>query len=65
MPVEGEGIELDGLSLVAERVARRRIGRVRIARLDGEPLQARMVLHPNGSVDGVDGPGGGGREADS
>jgi putative hemolysin len=33
VPTEGEQIECDGLILRAERVARRRIGRVRIARL--------------------------------
>ncbi len=34
VPSEGEGVDADGHRLIAERVQRRRIGRVRIAKLD-------------------------------
>jgi hypothetical protein len=36
VPIEGEQIECDGLVLHAERVARRRIGRVRIMAVAGD-----------------------------
>ena len=35
VPVEGEAVEIDGWRLVAERVQGRRIGRVRLSRLEG------------------------------
>ena len=38
VPSEGESIEVDGHVLVAEKVQGRRIGSVRIARVDGPPL---------------------------
>jgi len=38
VPSEGESVEVDGHLLVAEKVQGRRIGSVRIARLDGPPL---------------------------
>ncbi|HTZ08746.1 MAG TPA: hemolysin family protein [Acidimicrobiales bacterium] len=37
VPVEGEAVDVDGLRLVAERVQGSRIGRIRIATLDGPP----------------------------
>jgi hypothetical protein len=38
VPSEGESIEVDGHRLVAEKLQGRRIGSVRIARLNGPPL---------------------------
>ena len=40
VPSEGESIEVDGHLLVAEKLQGRRIGSVRIARLDGPPLHS-------------------------
>ncbi len=40
VPSEGESIEVDGHLLVAEKVQGRRVGNVRILRLDGPPLHA-------------------------
>jgi CBS domain containing-hemolysin-like protein len=40
VPLEGESIEVDGHLLVAEKLQGRRIGSVRILRLDGSPLHA-------------------------
>ncbi len=37
VPVEGEGVDYDGHRLIAEQVEGRRIGRVRIRKLHGEP----------------------------
>ena len=39
VPSEGESIEVDGHLLVAEKLQGRRIGSVRISRLEGPPLQ--------------------------
>jgi Mg2+/Co2+ transporter CorC len=40
VPAEGESIEVDGHLLVAEKLQGRRIGSVRILRLEGPPLHA-------------------------
>ena len=40
VPTEGESIEVDGHLLVAEKLQGRRIGSVRILRLEGPPLHA-------------------------
>jgi CBS domain containing-hemolysin-like protein len=40
VPSEGESIEVDGHLLVAEKLQGRRIGSVRIARLDGPPMHS-------------------------
>lgn len=37
VPTEGEAVEIEGWRLTAERVQGRRIGRVRLSRLDGHP----------------------------
>jgi len=40
VPTEGESVEVDGHRLVAEKIQGRRIGRVRIAKLTGDPAEA-------------------------
>ncbi len=40
VPAEGESVEVNGHLLVAERMQGRRIGSVRIQRLEGTPLHA-------------------------
>ena len=39
VPTEGESVEVDGHRLVAEKVQGRRIGRVRIAKVTGDPVE--------------------------
>jgi len=53
VPTEGEQIECEGLILRAERVARRRIGRVRIGRLapDRPAHRAGTDAHPDSTDD--------------
>jgi len=53
VPTEGEQIECEGLILRAERVARRRIGRVRIGRLapDRRAHRAGTDAHPDSTED--------------
>jgi Transporter associated domain len=49
VPTEGESVESNGHRLWAERVQRRRIGRVRIADLD--PATDRGVTEPGPATD--------------
>ncbi len=52
VPVEGETLDLDGWRLTAQRIQGRRIGRVRIARLDAE-RDGQVIGDPSTNGHGV------------
>ena len=59
VPSEGESVEVDGHLLVAEKLQGRRIGSVRIVRLEGPPT-ARRAPEPGRGMVGRAGPAGAG-----